>query len=179
MTVRYDGSYWTIDNTRPAATNLYGTVPVANGGTGNTTVDTTPTSGSTKMVTSEGILNALQSLKDSIKIASGSYVGDGTGTLNFEVIGNYKVTYTGTTPRKITFPFNPNVVLLVEKESGEMYVIRNGEPTTKIYVTARVSKSGSSSYRLYCNPEVNFALRQRVTVSANNGWHIYTKRHQL
>ena len=39
VTVRYDGSYWIIDNTRPAATNLYGTVPIANGGTGATTAD--------------------------------------------------------------------------------------------------------------------------------------------
>lgn len=37
VTVRYDGSYWIIDNTRPAATNLYGTVPIASGGTGKTT----------------------------------------------------------------------------------------------------------------------------------------------
>lgn len=36
-----------------------GTLPVARGGTGNTTVDTTPTSGSTKMVTSGGIYTAL------------------------------------------------------------------------------------------------------------------------
>lgn len=36
-----------------------GTLPVARGGTGNTSVDTTPTSGSTKMVTSGGVYNAL------------------------------------------------------------------------------------------------------------------------
>ena len=36
-----------------------GTLPVARGGTGNTSVDTTPTSGSTKMVTSGGVYTAL------------------------------------------------------------------------------------------------------------------------
>lgn len=36
-----------------------GTLPVANGGTGNSSVDTTPTASSTKMVTSGGIYNAL------------------------------------------------------------------------------------------------------------------------
>lgn len=36
-----------------------GALPVANGGTGNTSVDTTPTSGSTKMVTSGGVYTAL------------------------------------------------------------------------------------------------------------------------
>lgn len=41
---------------RPGVT---GTLPVANGGTGNTSVDTTPTSESTKMVTSGGVYTAL------------------------------------------------------------------------------------------------------------------------
>jgi len=36
-----------------------GTLPVARGGTGNTSVDTTPTSGSSKMVTSGGVYTAL------------------------------------------------------------------------------------------------------------------------
>ena len=36
-----------------------GTLPVARGGTGNDSVDTTPTSGSTKMVTSDGVFAAL------------------------------------------------------------------------------------------------------------------------
>ena len=36
-----------------------GTLPVSRGGTGNSSVDTTPTSGSTKMVTSGGVYNAL------------------------------------------------------------------------------------------------------------------------
>lgn len=36
-----------------------GTLPVSRGGTGNTSVDTTPTSGSTKMVTSGGIFTAM------------------------------------------------------------------------------------------------------------------------
>ena len=36
-----------------------GTLPVSRGGTGNTSVDTTPTSGSTKMVTSGGVYTAL------------------------------------------------------------------------------------------------------------------------
>ena len=41
-----------------------GTLPVARGGTGNTSVDTTPTSGSTKMVTSGGIYTALAGKAD-------------------------------------------------------------------------------------------------------------------
>ena len=123
VTVRYDGSYWIIDNTRPDATNLYGIVPVENGGTGNTSVDTTPTSGSTNMVTSDGIFEALQSLKDSIKIASGSYVGDGTGTLNIK----HKETIAGTVEivrtqfrndaRKIDMGFTPAFVIIYHKSA--------------------------------------------------------------
>jgi hypothetical protein len=46
---------------RPGVT---GTLPVANGGTGNTSVDSSPTSGSTKMVTSGGVYTALSSKLD-------------------------------------------------------------------------------------------------------------------
>jgi len=42
-----------------------GTLPVSRGGTGNTSVDTTPTSGSTKMVTSGGVYTALSSKANS------------------------------------------------------------------------------------------------------------------
>lgn len=51
-TANFDGSA----NVTPGVT---GTLPVANGGTGNTSVDTTPTNGSTKMVTSGGVYTAL------------------------------------------------------------------------------------------------------------------------
>lgn len=37
ITVIFDGSFWIADFNRPNATDLYGTVPVANGGTGATT----------------------------------------------------------------------------------------------------------------------------------------------
>ena len=43
-----------------------GTLSVARGGTGQTSVDTTPTSGSSKMCTSGGIYTAINSLKTSV-----------------------------------------------------------------------------------------------------------------
>lgn len=46
-------------HTHAAGDITSGTLPVARGGTGNTSVDTTPTSGSTKMVTSGGVYDAL------------------------------------------------------------------------------------------------------------------------
>lgn len=50
---------WKTIATRANATDFYGVLAVEKGGTGNTSVDTVPTSGSTKMVTSEGIYNSL------------------------------------------------------------------------------------------------------------------------
>lgn len=47
-------------NTAAKAPGVLGTLPVAHGGTGNTSVDTTPTASSTKMVTSGGVHSALE-----------------------------------------------------------------------------------------------------------------------
>lgn len=49
------------------------TVPVANGGTGNTSADTTPTSGSTKMVTSGGIYNITSQLSNPNLLINGDF----------------------------------------------------------------------------------------------------------
>ena len=64
-----------------------GVLPVANGGTGNSTVDTTPTSGSTKMCTSGGIYTALQN-------AGG---GESTASLSGTVSAGNTVTWAGYT----------------------------------------------------------------------------------
>ncbi len=55
-----------------------GTLPVARGGTGNTSVDTTPTSGSTKMVTSGGVYTALSGKANSSHNHTASQI---TGTV--------------------------------------------------------------------------------------------------
>lgn len=55
-----------------------GTLPVARGGTGNTSVDTTPTSGSTKMVTSGGVYTALSNKANSSHNQSASTITSGT-----------------------------------------------------------------------------------------------------
>lgn len=119
VTVRYDGAYWTIDKTRPDATNLYGTVPVNHGGTGNTSVDTTPTSGSTKMVTSGGVFDALQSLQDSVKfeVISSITLGSGTTTVDIPLPAGYKLFklvafgafYTVSTDPRIYIKFSSNI----------------------------------------------------------------------
>lgn len=60
---------------------LTGTVPVENGGTGNNSVDTTPTANSTKMVTSGGVKSALDT---KLPLSGGTM----TGQLAFQGIGN-------------------------------------------------------------------------------------------
>ena len=53
-------------------------IPVANGGTGNSSVDTTPTQNSTKMVTSGGVYNALSGKAASSHNHSASNITSGT-----------------------------------------------------------------------------------------------------
>lgn len=55
-----------------------GTLAVARGGTGNTSVDTTPTSGSTKMVTSGGVYTALSGKAASSHNHAASEITSGT-----------------------------------------------------------------------------------------------------
>ena len=53
-------------------------IPVANGGTGNSSVDTTPTQNSTKMVTSGGVYNALAGKAASSHNHSAANITSGT-----------------------------------------------------------------------------------------------------
>lgn len=61
-----------------ALDNLTGILPVANGGTGNSSVDSTPTSGSAKMVTSAGtkayVDNSISNIPKKAYIDDGGYV---------------------------------------------------------------------------------------------------------
>ncbi len=53
---------WKTVGTRTTDDDIYGTISVEKGGTGNTSVDTVPTRGSTKMVTSDGIYDSLSKI---------------------------------------------------------------------------------------------------------------------
>lgn len=77
----------------PVSKLTSGTLPVARGGTGNTSVDTAPTSGSTKMVTSGGVYTALSG-----KAATATY--EATITASWTASGSYfyqNITVTGIT----------------------------------------------------------------------------------
>lgn len=71
-----------------------GTLGVARGGTGNTSVDTTPTSGSTKMVTSGGVYTALAGKAASSHNQAASTIT--AGTLAGKVLANASATATLT-----------------------------------------------------------------------------------
>ena len=60
------GSYAAASHNHSAANITSGILAVARGGTGQTSVDTTPTSGSKKMCTSGGIYTAINNLKTSV-----------------------------------------------------------------------------------------------------------------
>lgn len=55
-----------FDGSDDADLGVKGVLPVTHGGTGNGSVDTVPTAGSTKMVTSDGIKNALDAIETEI-----------------------------------------------------------------------------------------------------------------
>lgn len=58
------GGIWLMaDKQKTSAQDLYGVVPVENGGTGQNSIDYVPTQGSQKMVTSGGVYTAIDTLK--------------------------------------------------------------------------------------------------------------------
>ena len=86
-----------------------GTLSVERGGTGNASVDTTPTSGSTKMVTSGGVYTALSSKAASSHsqaastITAGTFAGaviaqTSTQTPTTSLLRNSKLVSTATNP---------------------------------------------------------------------------------
>lgn len=89
-----------------------GTLPVARGGTGNTSVDTTPTSGSSKMVTSGGVYTALSGKAASshnhsaANITSGTLpvARGGTGVTSLDAL----LTAVGAQPKMITGTYTGN-----------------------------------------------------------------------
>ena len=81
------GGIYTALSGKAAATHTHaasditsGTLPVARGGTGNTSIDTTPTSGSTKMVTSGGVYTALSGKASTSHASTATTYGIGNGS---------------------------------------------------------------------------------------------------
>ena len=53
------------------------------------------------------------------KVANGTFVGDGTGTCYFKVSGS-KITTEFQSPKTIILTFSPNILLLINKTTGEL-----------------------------------------------------------
>lgn len=116
-----------------------GTLPVARGGTGNTSVDTTPTSGSTKMVTSGGVYTALSGKAASShnhaagSITSGTLpvarggTGATTAAAALTALGGLRVVGSGTyvgdasgTPPTLTFTAPPKLLIVNACYTGDL-----------------------------------------------------------
>ena len=93
----FDGS----SNIQPG---VNGVLPVANGGTGNSSVDTTPVSGSTKMVTSGGVFAALAAKEAKVTGAATTITGSNL-TANRAVVsnGSGKVGVSATTSTELGY----------------------------------------------------------------------------
>lgn len=117
-----------------------GTLPVTRGGTGNTSVDTAPTSGSTKMVTSGGVYTALSG-----KAATATY--EATVTTSWTASGNYY--YQNITVTGITANDNPIVGIktgtdndankLYHKSLGKVIRIVTAANKITVYATEKIS----------------------------------------
>lgn len=130
-TASFDGSA----NVTPGVT---GTLPVANGGTGNTSVDTAPTSGSTKMVTSGGVYTAINALKS---VASGS----GTKATGWNTSTGWSVTYY-----KYGRLVHLSISMNATAKHGDTDIICTGLPAA---VTSQLGSVSLSNLNDSWNPE--------------------------
>lgn len=79
VTLEYDGAYWkTISLPRPSAQYLYGTVPVANGGTGATTAEAACTNLGAVDLTSAQTITGVKTFSNGITIGNATITHDTT-----------------------------------------------------------------------------------------------------
>lgn len=113
----YDGTYWiTVDFTKPAAADLYGTLSIASGGTGATTQ-----------------AEALRNLK-ALPTAGGTM----TGTLTTKGIKLTSGTDYGT-----TLPSSPATNQLFFQTAGTNFVLDNVYPIGSIYMNVNSTNPGT------------------------------------
>ena len=62
------------------------------------------------------------------KVATGSYVGDGQGSIQLGTNSAGDILAKSTNARKIQLPFAPNVILLINKSTGQSIIITSGAP---------------------------------------------------
>jgi len=87
----------TFNGTEDVKPGVTGILPVANGGTGSNSIDNAPTTGSTRLVTSGGVFNALAGKADTNHTQSASTISG--GTLGGSVSANANGTSNLATPQ--------------------------------------------------------------------------------
>lgn len=121
--------------------NTLGALPVACGGTGNTSVDTTPTSNSTKMVTSGGVKAAIESLQATFQAGVNAI---------FNAVKNAGVTPSASTPSAIATAIgNLRKTPYTEtyKPTTRAHNLDMGVPHNKRYIdTTAVPNTNSGTY---------------------------------
>lgn len=127
--------YAAASHSHGAGSITSGTLPVSRGGTGNSSVDSTPVSGSSKMVTSGGVYTALSKKygTDNAPWVVGSYTGTG-------VIG---------TALNISLGFQPSAVVVLRADGtiGFGLCVRSGN--SQGAMTSAKMSTATNSYTVF------------------------------
>lgn len=87
-----------FDGSADASIGVTGVLPVANGGTGQSSVDSTPTENSSKMITSGGVYTALGTKQDTLAAGANISFNGSTISSSHPVIGSPSATTSTAAP---------------------------------------------------------------------------------
>lgn len=127
--------YAAASHSHAAGNITSGTLPVSRGGTGNSSVDSTPVSGSKKMVTSGGVYTALTAKygTDNAPWAIGSYTGTG-------VVG---------TEQNISLGFQPAAVVVLRADGKVGFGLCINAGGTQGAMTSAKMSSATNAYTVF------------------------------
>lgn len=131
------------DHEHSASDITKGTLPPERGGTGNTSVDTAPTSGSTKMVTSGGVYTALSGKADA---SHGNHVPA------TETADNAKFLRNDNTWQKVT-PANIDAAPTNHASTGTGYGIGTGSNYGHVKLSDATNSSSAASAGIAASPK--------------------------
>lgn len=165
------GSYAAASHNHSAANITSGTLDVARGGTGQTSVDTTPTSGSKKMCTSGGIYTAINELKTSVsngKSAVASAITDKgvstSATASFNTMANNIRKIVTSNIYTIN---NSNNELISDDKITHCPCYEYGTGNNITYHAENTSLTNGKNY-FYFNMKLNNYTQVELYTGANN-----------